>query len=508
LCRTASFNATPLDSAARNGVSLQRLFERSKTVVKRFCILILLMGLSLVLALPSTANPRPLPGARPETDPTLLWNTFMGGADWDQGWAVAIDGSRNVYVAGKSDSTWGSPLRPYGGAGDAFVAKLNSKGELVWNTFLGSATGEDQAYAIALDGSGNVNVTGESLFSWGSPIHAHSGQNADIFVAQLGSNGALKWNTFHGGQSIDRGYGLAADGSGNIYVSGLSHGTWGLPVNPPGTGLINEEAFAARFSRNGALQWNTFMGDRNGADRAKAVAVNGAVVVTGHSANAWGTPVRPHSGDWYGDAFVAQLNAQTGARQWNTFLGGAGTDEGEGIACRSGNVYVSGYSDATWGNPVAPFPGKSENAFVSRLGGNGGLQWNTFMGGGDYEDDRANGIAVGPGGRIFVAGESDDTWGNPVQPHGNDIDAFVAELSTNGARQWNTFLGGDSGDRGHGIVADEANVWVAGLSWVEYGDWGTPVRPGSGKDDAWAVRLGVEPVTMQHLFVPLVLRKD
>jgi hypothetical protein len=477
-------------------------------VVKRFWILILLMGLSLVLALPSAANPRPLSGATPETDPTLLWNTFLGGADWDQGWAVAVDGNRNVYVTGKSDGSWGSPLRPYAGAGDAFVAKLNSKGELVWNTFLGSATGEDQAYAIALDGSGNVNVTGESLYSWGSPISAHSGQNANIFVAQLGSNGALKWNTFHGGQSIDRGYGLATDGSGNIYVAGLSHGTWGSPVNPPGTGLVNEEAFVARLSQNGALQWNTFMGDSNGQDRAKAVAVNGVLLVTGYSENTWGAPVRPHSGDFYGDAFVAQLNTQTGAREWNTFLGGAGTDEGQGIACGSGNAYVTGYSDATWGNPVAPFPGKSENAFVARLSGNGALQWNTFMGGGDYEDDRANAIAIGQGARVFVAGQSSDTWGKPIQPHGDDSDAFAAQLNTSGALQWNTFLGGNSEDFGDGLAADEANVYIVGQSWVGYGDWGTPVRPGSGKYDAWAVRLGVEPVEIFDLFVPIVLRNE
>jgi hypothetical protein len=388
------------------------------------------------------------------------------------------------------------------------VAKLDSQGKLVWNTFLGSATGEDQAYAIALDGSGDVNVTGESLFSWGSPIHAHSGQSADVFVAQLGSNGALKWNTFYGGQSIDRGYGLATDAAGSIFVSGLSHGTWGSPVNPPGTGLVNEEAFAARFSRNGALVWNTFMGDRNGADRAKAITVNGALLVTGHSKNTWGAPVRPHSGDWYGDAFVTQLNAQTGARQWNTFLGGAGTDEGQGIACSSGSVYVAGYSDATWGSPRAPFPGKSENAFVARLGGNGVLQWNTFMGGGDYEDDRANALTVGPGGRIFIAGQSSDTWGTPIHPHADDRDAFVAQLNTSGTLQWNTFLGGDSGDYGHAVVADEANVYVIGQSWVEYGDWGTPVCPGSGKDDAWAARLGVEPKELIELYVPMVLRRE
>ena len=108
----------------------------------------------------------------------------------------------------------------------------------------------------------------------------------------------------------------------------------------------------------------------------------------------------------------------------------------------------------------------------------------------------------------FVAGQSDDTWGKPVHPHGDDDDAFVAQLNTSGALQWNTFLGGDNEEDGYGVAADGANVYVVGQSWIEDGDWGTPVRPGSGKYDAWAVRLGVEPVEMYDLFVPMVLRNE
>jgi hypothetical protein len=60
-------------------------------------------------------------------DPTLQWHTFMGSSDSDFGTAIAVDGSGNVYVAGYSSATWGSPLNAYAGGGkDAFVAKLVS----------------------------------------------------------------------------------------------------------------------------------------------------------------------------------------------------------------------------------------------------------------------------------------------------------------------------------------------------------------------------------------------
>lgn len=57
-------------------------------------------------------------------DPTLQWNTFMGSASSDYGYAIAVDGSGNLYVAGYSYATWGSPVNAYAGGSDAFVAKL------------------------------------------------------------------------------------------------------------------------------------------------------------------------------------------------------------------------------------------------------------------------------------------------------------------------------------------------------------------------------------------------
>jgi len=467
----------------------------------RVLLISLIAGLAMALILPGWA----LPTAEARVlanDPTTMWNTFLGGQNWDDGYAVAVDKNGNIYVAGTSKGSWGSPIRPYNGIHeDAFVAKLNS-------TFLGSATGADEAYAIAVDGNGSVRVTGESTDSWGSPVKAHSEDGPDAFVARLNANGTLRWNTFMGGGSIDRGYGVVLDTSGNVYVTGESHGTWGAPVNPPSSSLINEEVFVAKLNQNGARLWNTFMGERNAADYAKGIALSGNVYVTGYSMNSWGTPVRAHSGDWYGDAFVARVNSNTGVREWNTFLGGAGTDEGRGIAVNAGKVYVTGYSYLTWGNPVSPFPGKSDNVFVARLTSNGGLVWNTFMGGGDWEDDEGHAIAVTGDGKVYVAGQSRYSWGSPASPHENGRDAFAAELNSNGVVQWNTFMGDDDTDYGFAIAVRNNVLYVVGESHVEYYDWGTPIRPGAGSYDAFVVSLYVGPVLGNETYMPLILRKN
>jgi len=100
----------------------------------------------------------------------LQWNTFLGGSSYSNGTGIAVDKSGNVYVAGTSYATWGSPVRPFSGSRDAFAAKLNGSGILQWNTFLGESTlysSYDSGTGIAVDTSGNVYVAGTSGASWG-----------------------------------------------------------------------------------------------------------------------------------------------------------------------------------------------------------------------------------------------------------------------------------------------------------------------------------------------------
>src|SRR5439155_638026 len=93
-------------------------------------------------------------------------------------------GSGNVYVTGYSTATWGSPVRAYSSGIDAFAAKLDSSGNLTWNTFLGGS-GTDLGKGIAVDGSGNVYVAGYSNASWGSPVRAYISSFFDAFVAKI-----------------------------------------------------------------------------------------------------------------------------------------------------------------------------------------------------------------------------------------------------------------------------------------------------------------------------------
>ncbi|MFA5066352.1 MAG: SBBP repeat-containing protein [Dehalococcoidia bacterium] len=421
-----------------------------------------------------------LPGIPVVVDPTLTWNTFLGGGGDDGGRSIAVDAAGNVYVAGYSTDTWGSPVQAYTSGNDAYAAKLNSGGTLIWNTFMGGS-GDDYGYGIAMDASGNVYVTGYSNAAWGSPVRTYT-SDYDAFAAKLnGTTGALAWNTFLGGSGNDRGRGIAVDGSSNVYVAGYSYATWGSPVR---VHTASCDAFAARLDSGGALAWNTFLGG-NGYDVGYDIAVDavGNVYVTGYSGATWGSPVRDYSSGY--DAFAARLNSG-GALAWNTFLGGNGYDVGYDIAVDAvGNVYVTGYSDATWGSPVRVYTASCD-AFAVRLDSSGTLIWNTFLGG--RGDDVGFGIAVDVTGNVCVAGHSDASWGSPVRTYTSDYDAFAAKLNgTTGALAWNTFLGGSGNDYGRGIAVDATgNVYVAGESGST---WGSPVRNYTSSWDAFAVKI-------------------
>jgi len=411
-------------------------------------------------------------------DPVLSWNTFMGSSSDDEGSAIAVDGSGNVYVAGYSEDTWGTPVNPHAGFADAFAAKLSTSGVRQWNTFMGSES-LDYGLAIAVDGSGNVYVAGWSFVTWGTPVNPFAG-SSDAFAAKLNSSGVLQWNTFMGSAYEDDCFAIAVDGSGNVYVAGYCYATWGLPVNPFAGG---GDAFAAKLSLSGVRQWNTFMGSVSD-DEGYAIAVDGSgnVYVAGESDATWGTPVNPHAGET--DAFAAKLST-SGVRQWNTFMGGSSYDCGFAIALDgSGNVYVAGWSFVTWGAPVNPHAG-SADAFAAKLNLSGVRQWNTFMGSAYTDYGRA--IAVDTSGNVYVAGYSHATWGLPVNPFAGGGDAFAVKLSTSGVRQWNTFMGSASQDVSRGIAMDTSgNVYVAGTSEAT---WGTPVNPYAGGWDVFITKL-------------------
>ncbi len=173
----------------------------------------------------------------------------MGTETTDYGESIAMDDNGDVYIAGNSRGTWGSPVNDFEGSEDVFAAKLNNSGVLQWNTFLGSSIAEGES--IAVDNNGNVYIVGISILStWGSPVNPFAGMD-EAFAVKLNNSGVLQWNTFMGSSTFDEGHGIVVDSNGKVYIVGNSDETWGSPVNASAGGFW--DAFAVKFDYSGTV---------------------------------------------------------------------------------------------------------------------------------------------------------------------------------------------------------------------------------------------------------------
>jgi hypothetical protein len=205
-------------------------------------------------------------------DPVLQYSATFGFDDVVNG--ITVDSSGNIYVTGQAYVSFGVPtknplLSPGTGTYNAFVSKINpTTNTLVFSTFIGG-NNDDQGNAIALDGNGNIFITGytdSTTFPTMNPVQATLGTGSvtcsgtcgksNAFVTALkGDGSALLYSTYLGGNASDIGYGIAADASGNAYVTGSTTSA-NFPLKNAIYSTINQgascsscsDAFVAEFN--------------------------------------------------------------------------------------------------------------------------------------------------------------------------------------------------------------------------------------------------------------------
>src|SRR3989338_6113637 len=315
----------------------------------------------------------------------LIASTFVGGGGFEEAlYDIVLDSSGNVYITGETSSTDYPTVSGYdsshNGDSDAFVSKLDSTlSSLLASTFIGGSM-DDASNSIALDSSGNVYITGETISTDYPTVSgydsSHNGSD-DAFVSKLDSTlSSLLASTLIGGNSSDIAWDITLDNSTNVYITGDTYST-DYPT------------------------------------------------VSGYDSS--------HNGGY--DAFVSKLDSTLSSLSASTFIGGIDFDESVAIALDSfDNVYITGLTNSTDYPTVSGYDSShngSDDAFVSKLDSTlSSLSASTFIGSSD--DEQSFAIILDNARNVYITGYTNSTDYPTVSgydsSHNGGSDVFVSYL--------------------------------------------------------------------------------
>ncbi|MFN5365488.1 MAG: SBBP repeat-containing protein, partial [Bacteroidota bacterium] len=304
---------------------------------------------------------------------------------------------------------------------------------LLWATYYGG-TDYDYAYSTTTDFFGNVYLAGFAKSSGLATSGAHqttlSGTLGDAFLAKYDNAGVMQWATYYGGTNLEIGYSVAVTDAGDVYLTGFTNSTAGIAstgaydVTYGGAGL--RDAFLAKFNSSGARQWGTYYGGAgNDEGYSLGLASDGSVYLAGTTSSTADIATTGTYNGGTSDAFLVKFTS-AGTRTWGIYYGGAGADEYNGMSIDrvdNNNVYLSGCTNST------------------------------------------SGIAMG---------------GSPWQPTlGGGTDAFVAKFDPTGTNMWGTYFGGTGDDCGFATAIDKAgDIYMVGRTASNTGISTTNARAG------------------------------
>jgi len=354
-------------------------------------------------------------GTKQITDAETVWQAIYDCGDYDNGYAIAVDISGNVYVTGRSFS---------GMMGDqCLTVKYDANGNFMWKKPYCVGLGSQDGCGIAVDASQNVYVVGRTFLTldynyftakynsdsppgevwlktyaspgaamddYGNCIAAgkapadsgcvfsagfsNNGATFDFDTIKYDSDGNTVWQKFYDSGKDDRIFGIATDPSGNVYVTGWSQND---------TTTFDYLTIKYNSDSPPGVAWQKRY-DGGNDDRAYGIAVDpsGNVYVTGYSNNGVNLDYLTIKYDSNGDTV------------WKKIYNNGNNDEGKGIAVDpSGNVYVTGYSNN----------GTNNDYFTIKYDANGDSVWQKRF---NRKDDQAYGIAVDSSNNVYVTGQS------------------------------------------------------------------------------------------------------
>lgn len=310
----------------------------------------------------------------------------------------------------------------YGGNGDGFIAKFNPEGLLLWCTYFGGSE-TDMILSVAVDTNGVILIGGHTSSDGLATSGVHQTNRAggwDAFIAKFENTGELLWCTYYGGEQGDILRSLDTDNDGNVYIAGNTWSSTGIATagtfHPEHIFVQPDQmGFIAKLDGNGQREWGTYYGsniydlDDNIKDQStiSAIAVNqSGVFVTGEVLQIstdifyFATPNthQPMPGGAF-DVYLSKFNLSDGQREWSTYYGGTSLEYGilmpghdyvkerHNLVAAEQYIYLGG---STWSNNNIATAGSYKpnkttlvSHFIAKFNNQGERMWGTYLGGSD-----------------------------------------------------------------------------------------------------------------------------
>lgn len=413
--------------------------------------------------------------------PNLEWESNLGGSSNEEATYIQQTTDGGYIVAGNSVSNDGDVGGNHGNIGkkDFWIVKLNTTGNLVWETNLGGFQ-EDYASSILQTTNGDYIVAGSS----GSNDGDVGGNNGglDYWVVKLDPNGNIIWENNFGGSNNDMANSIQITTDGGYIIAGQSHSNDG-DVGGNNGGF---DYWIVKLDANGILLWeNNFGGSVNEYPNDIQQTTDGGFIVAGQT-NSNNGDVGGQNGN--GDFWIIKLDV-SGNLEWETNLGGVLHDVPYSVLQTLDDGYIA--VGGSWSND-GDVGGNNgfDDIWIVKLDTNGNLIWESNLGGSDVDIAYSIQHTIDDG--YIIAGESSsidgDVGGNNNNSPGTP-DYWVVKLDVNGNLVWENNFGGTHEDKAFFIQqTTNGGYIVAGYTYSNDGD----VGENNGYKDYWIVKLDAD----------------
>jgi hypothetical protein len=397
--------------------------------------------------------------------PLISWTKIIGSSGSEGVYGISIGKSNNIIAIGETTGRLNGVSNS--GGYDLFLTSFLTNGSLLWTSLNGSVLGES-GNDTATSSDGSIYVVGDTL---GSLDGISNSGSYDGFISKYNSSGLKVWTKLIGSSAQDRAWGVSTAIDGSIYVVGHTDGPLDKISN-----ITSQDGFITKFNSAGDKLWTRTLGSTSrDAIWGSTIGNDGSIYVGGTTSGNFDG----QSSSGSTDIFVSKYSSD-GVKQWTRIFGTTSFENSSGnlITGQDGNIYISGSTD---GNLNGQLNAGGADAFLTKIDTNGALIWTRLIGTSGI--DRANTLALGLDGYIFIAGSTNGSLDSQVNMGGTDI--FVSKFSPSGVKSWTKQIGTSSNDAAYAAAVTNDGVLIIGGE--TYGNLNNQIN--SGGADGFLISL-------------------